>query len=77
MSTKTNEIVNKFMTQEFSQEITDADAMLFIASHPDKLWAKTILFGYLLSRSIVDTPYQALKIAIASYLDTLEEENGN
>lgn len=76
MSKTTDEVTNQFMTKEFSQEITDEEAMLFIACCPDKQWTSKILIDYLIARNLVDTPYRALKTVIMAYLDTMEEENG-
>jgi len=64
----------ELFNQDFSQEITDEEAILFLASCPmGQTIAQLLISGYLMSRIIVDSPYKALQISLKAFMDTIEQ----
>jgi hypothetical protein len=61
----------KLFNINFSQEMTDEEALFFLEGCPmGKEITKTLLNGYSVSRLLIDSPYRALKITLQALVDT-------
>jgi hypothetical protein len=64
----------EMFNSEFSQEITDGEALYFLGMCPlgNKV-SKELINGYLVSRMIIDSPCQSLRVVLEAFIKTVEE----